>query len=235
MTTGNRFYATSNSVFSGAKGLFRTENPDLFTLLLPAKIQSLRPQNPDRQILQCEVRLLRLAGEPRMGGHALRVDFGEAPRLRVLEDPLRKPLGSESHEAHQHRHDVLTLLRERPADQLGRVVFLDLPDHVGVFEFAQTKGEHPRGQTGNGAQETVESVGPLPSDVPDDEQAPLPAEDSQARRDRAVLEWNHGNGRIDGQAGHGQSPLLAERMGLRALKALGRTIDGNESRDAPNP
>src|SRR6266581_1307687 len=153
-----------------------------------------------------------------MRGHALRVNLGEGPRLRVLEDPFWKPLGSKRDEAHQHRHDVLSLLRERPADQLGGVVFLDLPNHVGVFELTQTKGEHPRCQAWDGAEETVEPVGALPSDIPDDEKAPLPAQDAQARRDRAVLEWNHGHGRLDGHAGHGQSPGSVERMRLRAFK-----------------
>src|SRR2546425_6911909 len=68
------------------------------------------------------------------------------------------------------------------------MVFLDLPNHVGVFELTQPKGEHPRCEAWNGTEETVEPVGPLPPDIPEDEKAPFPTEDSQARRDGAVLE-----------------------------------------------
>src|SRR5712691_3972730 len=158
-----------------------------------------------------------------MRGHALRVNLGEGTRLRVLEDPFWKPLGSKRDEAHQHRHDVLSLLRERPADQLGGVVFLDLPNHVGVFELTQTKGEHPRCEAWNGTEETVEPVGPLPPDIPEDEKAPFPTEDSQARRDGAVLERDHGYRRFDGNSRHQRSPYRMESMALLSLKVHGQS------------
>src|SRR2546427_10725148 len=69
-----------------------------------------------------------------------------------------------------------------------------------------------------------------PSEVPDYQQATLATVDAQARRDWAILEWNHGRGRVDGHAGHGQSPGSMERMGLCALKGPGRTFAGNEPR-----
>src|SRR5713101_9248863 len=147
----------------------------------------------------------------------LRIDLGERTRPLVLEVPFREPSGSERDESHQYGHDVLSLLRERPSDQFGGVMCLHLVDHVGVLELTETKGEHPGREARDRAEEGVEPVGPFPSDVSDDEQAPLPTEDAEARRDRAVLERNDGHGWLDRSARHGD-PWIVERMGLRAFK-----------------
>src|SRR5207245_10449645 len=69
-----------------------------------------------------------------------------------------------------------------------------------------------------------------PREVHTEEQAPLPTDDTQGRGEWAILEWNHGHGRVDGHAGHGQSPGSVDRMGLCALKGHGRTFAGNEPR-----
>src|SRR3989475_12683571 len=157
----------------------------------------------------------------------LRVDLGERAGPLVLEDSFREPSGSERDEAHQHGHDVLTLLRERPSDQFGGVMGLDPVDHVGVLELAQSEGEHPGREARDRAEEGVEPVGPFPTDVSDDEQAPLPTEDPEARRDWAVLDRNDGHGWLNRRARHG-APWIVKRKGLRALKSRrsnGRGLD----------
>src|SRR2546428_12494568 len=163
----------------------------------------------------------------------LRIDLGEGARPLVLEDSFREPSGSERDEAHQDGHDVLSLLRERPSDQFGGVVCLDPVDHLGVLELTQPKGEHAGREARDRPKEGVEPVGPFPTDVTDDEQAPLPTEDPEARRDRAVLARNDGHGWLDRSACHGD-PWIVERMGLRALKEDGRTV-GDETRSTPAP
>src|SRR5438094_593327 len=99
---------------------------------------------------------------------------------------------------------------------IGRVTRTRMPATISAMPPARSSPPHPRSSVSMWRRR-VEPVRPFPTDVSDDEQAPLPTEDPEARGDRAVLERNDGHGWLDRSASHGD-PWIVERMGLRALK-----------------